>query len=58
LDTQNATTLVSEVGYIPLPDKFYKQAQQRYAQGVTGSVFGSQGSQVGIPLNELSTEEK
>lgn len=58
IDTQNATTLVSEVGYIPLPNEFYKLAQQRYAQGVTGSVFGGQGSQVGIALNDLLTKEK
>jgi len=58
LDAQNAQTLVSEVGYIPLPDKFYKLAQQRYLQGVTGSVFGGQGSQVGIALNDLLNKEK
>lgn len=38
---ENAPTLVSEVGYVPLPDRVYELALQRFEEGVTGSAFAT-----------------
>ncbi|MGD2136445.1 MAG: PstS family phosphate ABC transporter substrate-binding protein [Gemmatimonadales bacterium] len=38
---ENAPTLVSEVGYVPLPDRVYELALERFEAGVTGSVFAT-----------------
>lgn len=53
----NAKSLVSEVGYVPLPDKVYTLAMQRFEKGLTGSIFSSGGSQVGVTLEELLSAE-
>jgi len=39
--------LTREVGYIPLPARAYQLAVERFTKGITGSVFGGKGSQVG-----------
>lgn len=49
----NATKLVDEVGYIPLPSDAYSRVQARVDARQTGSVFGGKGSQVGINLDVL-----
>ena len=36
---ENAPALVTEVGYVPLPDEVYNLALQRFENRVTGSVF-------------------
>ncbi|MCZ7585967.1 MAG: PstS family phosphate ABC transporter substrate-binding protein [Deltaproteobacteria bacterium] len=55
----HATSLVKEVGYIPLPGKGYGLVKARFEKGVTGSVFGGHGSKVGVTIEELlSTESK
>ncbi|MEZ5063263.1 MAG: PstS family phosphate ABC transporter substrate-binding protein [bacterium] len=36
----NAPQLVSEVGYVALPDAVYDAAKARFAAGVTGTVYG------------------
>lgn len=50
---KNAPPLVKEVGYIPLPTKLYMMALKRFENGVTGSMFGGKGSQVGVSLERL-----
>ena len=45
--------LLSEVGYVPFPEDIYALVQQRFEEGVTGSVFGGQGSTVGVSIEEL-----
>jgi phosphate transport system substrate-binding protein len=54
---KNAPTLVAEVGYIPLPPTAYELAEARYAKRVTGSVFGGQGSRVGVTIIQLLGQE-
>jgi phosphate transport system substrate-binding protein len=48
---ENAPALVSEVGYVPLPDKIYELARDRFRKRVTGSVYT--GDTAGKPLTEL-----
>ena len=47
------TPLVRDVGYVELPDHVYDLVQQRFEQGITGSVFGGKGSQVGVSIEDL-----
>ena len=47
---QNATQLVPEVGYVPLPQEAYDWGMDRLRDGVTGSVFNA--IEPGTPLNE------
>jgi phosphate transport system substrate-binding protein len=54
---EHAPTLVKEVGYIPLPDRAYKLAQERVDQRITGSLFGGKGSQVGVKIEDLLEKE-
>jgi phosphate transport system substrate-binding protein len=49
--------LVSEVGYIPLPDKVYELVLKRVHSRTTGSVFAGKGSQVGVTLESLLAAE-
>ena len=52
LDIENGR-LLSEVGYVPFPPDLYALVQQRFEEGVTGSVFGGLGSKVGVSVEEL-----
>lgn len=49
--------LVTEVGYIPLPDKAYELAIKRVDARAVGSVFGGKGSQVGVTIESLLSAE-
>ncbi|HEY9702290.1 MAG TPA: substrate-binding domain-containing protein, partial [Allocoleopsis sp.] len=49
--------LISEVGYISLPDDLMKEVQARFTAGKTGSVFAGKGSQVGVTLKDLIKQE-
>ncbi|MFN2223133.1 MAG: PstS family phosphate ABC transporter substrate-binding protein [Candidatus Promineifilaceae bacterium] len=49
--------LVKEVGYIPLPDRAYQLAQERFDRRITGSVFGGKGAQVGVTVEELLNKQ-
>lgn len=49
----NAPKLAKEVGYIPLPQKAYDLALERFSRRVVGSVFGAKGSQVGVTVEQL-----
>ena len=52
LSTEN-TGLVRDVGYVELPERVYELARQRFDGGITGSVFGGKGSQVGVSIEDL-----
>ena len=54
---KNGKSLSKEVGYVALPDKAYELALRRFENRVTGSVFGGQGSQVGVKIEELLQKE-
>ncbi|MFQ5950008.1 MAG: PstS family phosphate ABC transporter substrate-binding protein, partial [Nitrospiria bacterium] len=49
--------LSKEVGYIALPDRAYRLAQERFQRRITGSVFGGKGSQVGVKIEDLLQKE-
>lgn len=48
--------LVSEVGYVPLPDDLIAQVQARFEKGTVGSVFEG-GSKVGVTIRDLLKKE-
>jgi phosphate transport system substrate-binding protein len=55
---KHAPTLVKQVKYIPLPDRAYKLASERFAKKVTGSVFGGE-AKIGMKIEDLlKLEEK
>jgi phosphate transport system substrate-binding protein len=45
--------LAQEVGYISLPAAAYSLAKQRFVQRVPGSLFGGEGSKVGVAIEDL-----
>ncbi|MBI5407409.1 MAG: hypothetical protein HZA18_06920 [Nitrospirae bacterium] len=55
--TKNGGTLSKEVGYIALPEKAYELVRKRFRKRTTGSVFGGQGSQVGVKIENLLQKE-
>jgi len=48
---ENAKELVSEVGYVPLPDRVYELALQRFEERVTGTVF--RGAAPGVSVEDM-----
>ncbi|MGM0574515.1 MAG: PstS family phosphate ABC transporter substrate-binding protein [Myxococcota bacterium] len=52
-----AADLVREVGYVPLPEKTYGLAKERFDGRVTGSVFEGEGSKVGVTVEKLLSGE-
>jgi phosphate transport system substrate-binding protein len=58
LTPENATTLVREVGYVPLPMSIIELAATRYTSRVYGSIYGGEGSQVGVTLEDLLKAEQ
>jgi phosphate transport system substrate-binding protein len=52
-----AATLVTEVGYVPLPERAYPLALQRLESRRTGSMFAGKGSQVGVTIDTLLEQE-
>ena len=50
--------LVSEVGYIQLPDQIYQIAQTHFDERKVGTAFGTGGSQVGMTLEQLLAKER
>lgn len=50
--------LISEVGYVPLPDDLLAEVQQRFEAGKVGSIFKGEGSQVDVSLADLLKQEK
>jgi len=55
---KHAPTLVKQVKYVPLPDRAYKLAEERFAKRVTGTVFAGE-AKVGMKIEDLlKLEEK
>lgn len=54
---KNASKFVKQVKYIPIPDKAYKLAQERFAKKKTGTLFGGS-SEVGLKIEELLKREE
>jgi len=55
---KNASKLVKEVKYIPLPDRAYKLAAERFSKRVIGTVFGGE-AKIGMKVEDLlKLEEK
>jgi len=55
---KNASTLVKQVKYIPLPDRAYTLAADRFAKRVTGTMFGGE-ARIGMKIEDLlKLEEK
>ena len=51
LNKDHAQTLVTEVGYVPLPSKAYDMALDRFTKRQIGTVF--HGAEVGVGIEEL-----
>lgn len=54
---QNASTLVPEVKYVPLPNSAYQMIQGHLAKGKKGTVFDGH-SEVGLSIEKLLQKEK
>ncbi len=54
---QNAQLTVGAVGYIPLPEKIYRLAQQRFNNEKTGSLFAGK-SETALQIEQLLELEK
>jgi len=52
LNTQNANTLIKEVGYIQFPERIYETALKRFEAKQVGTVFGGQSRQ-GATIDDL-----
>lgn len=50
-------TLAAEVGYVPLPSTALALAMKRFDARTTGSVFGGEGSKVGVTIEQLLSAE-
>jgi phosphate transport system substrate-binding protein len=48
-----ATKLVSDVGYVPLPQELLAMSWKRYEAKTVGSIFGGEGSKSGMSLKDL-----
>ena len=52
LDAANVERLVTDVGYVPLPETIYQLSRKRFAEKVAGSIFEG-GSKAGVTLEQL-----
>jgi phosphate transport system substrate-binding protein len=55
---RNGSKHIAKVGYIPLPERAYALAQERLDARTAGSLFGGQGSQVGVKIEDLMAREQ
>ena len=53
---KNAAKLISEVNYIPLPDKAYKTAQEHLSKNKLGTAFGGH-PDVGLTIEQILKKE-
>ena len=49
---KHAAKLVKQVKYIPLPDKAYRLAEERFSKRVVGTVFGGE-AKIGMKIEDL-----
>ncbi len=54
---EHGPKLVTEVGYIPLPERAYGLAAKRLQNRVVGSIFGGSGSRIGVSVEALLAAE-
>ncbi len=55
---RHASKLVKQVKYVPLPDRAYRLAEERFTKGITGTVFGGE-PKIGMKVEDLlKLEEK
>lgn len=54
---ENASALVQEAGYVPLPERAYTLARKRLRDGKVGSLFAGKGSEVGVSVESLLARE-
>jgi len=52
----NATTLTQEIGYVPLPPKAYKMAEENFKANKLGTAFGGE-PEVGVLIEDLLKRE-
>ncbi len=57
LDNKNSQTLVSEVGYVPLPPEAYDLALQNFKSRHIGTAFAG-GSKIGVTVDEILKSQK
>jgi phosphate transport system substrate-binding protein len=57
LNPDHAHALVTEAGYVPLPDSAYRGAQQKFEMRKTGTAF-TEGTQVGVSIEEMLKKER
>jgi phosphate transport system substrate-binding protein len=57
LDPTRASTLVAEVGYVPLPSQAYQLAMQNFQKRELGTAYAS-GDTVGVSIEDLLKKEK
>ncbi|MEQ8822674.1 MAG: PstS family phosphate ABC transporter substrate-binding protein [Sumerlaeia bacterium] len=50
--------LVSEIGYVALPDAVFEMVQERFDDRVTGSLFGGAGAEVGVSVKDVLARER
>lgn len=55
---ENVSQIVQEVGYVPLPEKAYQLALERFQKRITGSLFGERGAIVGVSIEKLLSLEE
>lgn len=55
---QEGRSIVGEVGYVPLPERAYDLALERYERRVLGSVFEGGHDTIGISVEELLSMEQ
>ncbi|MCX7793829.1 MAG: PstS family phosphate ABC transporter substrate-binding protein [Thermodesulfovibrionales bacterium] len=53
---KNASKLVKQVKYVPLPERAYKLAEERFAKRKTGTMFGGE-AEVGVKIEDLLKRE-
>lgn len=54
----NSARLAQEVGHVQLPDRAYVLGRERLDGRVTGTLFGGEGSQVGMKIDQLMEQEQ
>ncbi len=54
----NASMLLKDVGYIPLPKEAYELDRKRLEKRIKGSVFGGKGSRVGVSITDILKMER
>ena len=56
LSTENRI-LISEVGYVGFSEEIYEMVRRRFELGITGTVFGGEGSRVGVSIEDILAGE-